>query len=217
MTRKPRWADAWGPPETSTRHRTTEAYWRKPFAWQKKAQERGEPYRVFCGSLCDVFEDNPQVIEWRLELFELIADTPDLRWLVLTKRPKIALDYFTWVGRVSDNIWLGVSAEDQATADERIPLLLQVPVAVRFVSAEPLLGEILLRRWVPPSCDWPDCGIHWLIVGGESGHNARSMHPDWARSLRDQCQDAGVPFFMKQMAKKAPIPDDLMVREYPQP
>lgn len=121
------------------------------------------------------------------------------------------------------NVWLGVSVEDQATADERIPLLLQTPAAVRFVSAEPLLGAIDLDPlWLRPSpssaaqsgrtshlplSHWANLGatsLDWIIVGGESGPNARPMHPDWARSLRDQCQAAGVAFFFKQWGEWTP-------------
>jgi hypothetical protein len=110
------------------------------------------------------------------------------------------------------NVWLGTSVEDQKTADERIPQLLRVPAAVRFLSCEPLLGAVDARRFLDLS--WMDgqierdleaefapgifSGIHWVIAGGESGPKARPMHPDWARGLRDQCQAAGVPFFFKQ-------------------
>ena len=134
------------------------------------------------------------------------------------------------------NWWAGVSVEDQATADERIPHLLRVPARVRFLSCEPLLESIHLdsmrldRSTVYNALE--GCGvssrspcqsvpnvhgnkIDWVIVGGESGPGARPMHPDWARSLRDQFQAAGVPIYMKQMTRKAPIPDDLMIREYP--
>ena len=97
------------------------------------------------------------------------------------------------------NIWLGVSVEDQKTADERIPLLIQTPAAVRFISAEPLLGPIDLQApWSMLNDEYPAHGIHWVICGGESGPKARPMHPDWARSIRDQCVAAGVPFFFKQ-------------------
>lgn len=123
------------------------------------------------------------------------------------------------------NVWLGVSCENQKTADERIPLLLETPAAVRWISAEPLLGPISLtpglvnylrgsRPEHDPSCDGScvNCPIEvqtnkldWVVVGGESGHGARPMHPDWARSLRDQCADAGVPFFFKQWGSWSPI------------
>jgi protein gp37 len=98
------------------------------------------------------------------------------------------------------NVWLGTSVEDQATADARIPALLATPAAVRFVSCEPLLGPVDLLRWSGLEGD-ADFGLDWVIVGGESGPNARPMHPDWARSLRDQCQAAGVPFFFKQVGE----------------
>lgn len=121
------------------------------------------------------------------------------------------------------NVWLGVSVEDQATADERIPVLLQTPAAVRFVSAEPLLGPVTLNRWLLSEHGRRALGarpgISWVIVGGESGAGARPMHPDWARSLRDQCRATGVAFFMKQLDGKrkslADFPEDLRVREYP--
>ncbi|RCK20109.1 hypothetical protein TH8_19825 [Thalassospira profundimaris] len=107
------------------------------------------------------------------------------------------------------NVWLGVSVEDQKAADERIPVLLDTPAAVRFLSVEPLLGEISFegRFYDHPNkavhLNWLDL-IDWVIVGGESGHNARPMHPDWARSLRGQCKAAGVPFFFKQWGAYSP-------------
>jgi protein gp37 len=123
------------------------------------------------------------------------------------------------------NVWLGVSAEDQATADERIPLLLQTPAAVRWVSAEPLLGPIDFSHdtevgpltWLRPFEDCPR--VDWVVVGGESGAGARPMHPEWAQSLQQQCAAARVPFFMKQLDGKrkalADFPEALRVREYP--
>lgn len=139
------------------------------------------------------------------------------------------------------NVWAGVSAEDQPRADERIPDLLATPAAVRFVSIEPMIGPVDLTSididgWgeVLPLTGWaaapgeldstgkPDGShprIDWVIVGGENGQ--RFMHPDWARAVRDQCAESGTAFFMKQMggagkAKMPPIPDDLMIREFPQ-
>lgn len=138
------------------------------------------------------------------------------------------------------NIWLGTSVEDQAAGDERIPHLLRTPAAVRFLSCEPLLGPLDLGTWVHPPrrgkiafTTTPETHpedapvtirsdlIQWIIVGGESGPNARPMHPDWVRSLHDQCRAAGVPFFMKQGSGSRPgkqydLPDDLwQVKEYP--
>lgn len=148
-----------------------------------------------------------------------------------------ALEFDCSGGWPLPNVWLGVSAEDQARADDRIPHLLATPSALRFVSCEPLLGAVDLteldtgsgwvdalqsyikyptvpgRAYVHEPIDWPS--LDWVIVGGESGPSARPMHPDWARSLRDQCSAAGAAFFMKQMDKKSPIPGDLMIREMP--
>lgn len=122
------------------------------------------------------------------------------------------------------NVWLGVSAEDQKRADERIPDLLQTPAAVRWVSAEPLLGELdlerggwsFLRRIKSPTGKQYE-KLDWVVAGGESGvkSRVRDMDPAWPRAIRDACKAAGTAFYMKQMAHKAPIPDDLMIREYP--
>lgn len=105
------------------------------------------------------------------------------------------------------NVWLGVSVEDQARADERIPDLLATPAAVRFISAEPLLGPVVLRdNWLLPDLRHhvPDAQLDWVITGGESGLGARPMHPQWARGIRDQCSAAGVPFFFKQWGAWGP-------------
>jgi protein gp37 len=140
-----------------------------------------------------------------------------------TPPPGCAFPTFDWMGGMigwplwPPNVWLGISAEDQATADERIPLLLQTPAAVRFVSLEPLLGPIRLnmiraRGWAltqhmnvltgsaNPSLRGaaPETCLNWVIAGGESGPHARPMHPQWCRDIRDQCAAAGVPYFFKQ-------------------
>jgi len=109
------------------------------------------------------------------------------------------------------NIWLGVSCEDQKHANERIPLLMKVPSAVRFVSAEPLLGPINFQAVPVKSGEYEE--IHWVIVGGESGPKARPMHPDWARRIREQCQRTKVPFFFKQWGQWAPINRDFLLRD----
>lgn len=104
------------------------------------------------------------------------------------------------------NVWLGVSAERQKEADERIPELLATPAAIRFVSAEPLLGSLDLSNYfVETAHDNWDWYLDWVIAGGESGHKARPMHPDWTRALRDQCRDANIPFFFKQWGEWAPV------------
>lgn len=204
MTRKPRWADTWG--LQGTRLRTSEQYWKQPLAWNRKAGKEGRRYKVFCGSLCDVFEyqdSQPELSDWRGDLFGLIKATPSLDWLLLTKRLRTTPHFVgSW-----DNVWLGASVENQEQADTRIQLLEKNPARLHFLSCEPLLGPIDV---------YADYGcIDWVIVGGESGLNARPMDLAWARSIRDQCQTAGVPFFMKQIDKKQPIPDDLMIREWP--
>ncbi len=160
----------------------------------------------------------------RRRLFELIDDTPHLDWLLLTKRPENVLKMWRNVARavttpdinytttkwVTDdftfrpNVWLGVSVENQEQADKRIPLLLQVPAAVRFLSCEPLLGPVDLRRGVYHQFDDTARGttlegIDWVIVGGESGHGARPIDISWVRSIVEQCKAAGVPCFVKQL------------------
>jgi len=132
-----------------------------------------------------------------------------------------------------DWIWLGVSVENQETADERIPVLLQIPAAVRFVSYEPALGPINIEPFLQyepfhenykmtfDASEWR--GIDWLIAGGESGHGARPAHPDWFRRVRDDCQGAGVAFFMEQLHINGKLvkdiekfPEDLRIREFPE-
>lgn len=199
----------WGP--HGERRRTSDANWRKPLQWAKAARLDAARYigptprpRVFCASLADVFDNKVQT-KWRSDLFDLIATTPELDWLLLTKRPENVARMFPtgeW-----KNIWLGVTAEDQHHFDRRYPLIREARTAVRFVSYEPALGPISLL-WGKPD---------WLICGGESGHGARMMDPAWARTVRDQCAASGIAFFMKQMSKKAPIPADLLVRQFPNP
>lgn len=154
--------------------------------------------RIFCASLADVFEDRPDIFLWRDDLFRLIEQTPNLDWLILTKRPEnIKRD-------LPDNVWIGTSVENQKYADERIPALLKVPAKVRFLSCEPLLGPVDLKLTSPiwesdDAEDWHPRSdyLDWVICGGESGPYARPMHPDWARSLRDQCSSL-MPFLFKQ-------------------
>lgn len=211
----------WGPAKTTERRMMSENYWKQPLKWDRLAQVSGRK-RVFCASMADVFEDHPQLIDARARLMCLIDETPNLDWLLLTKRPENILDMID--SDFPANVWIGTSCEDQQRADERIPHLLRVPARVRFLSCEPLLGAIDLRRWLPDLStpidnslydgdapvglydrdadawfpDPADIGLHWIICGGESGPGARPMHPDWARSLRDQCQAAGVSYFFKQ-------------------
>lgn len=212
----------WG--SGAPRKRTSEANWRESLRWNAQAQREGRRYRVFCASLADVF-DNEVPAQWRGELWSIIRATPHLDWLLLTKRignaaGMLPADWFDgW-----PNVWLGASIVNQAEADRDIPKLLAVPAAKRFLSMEPLLGPVdltcLSRRAI--NDDWTfyddaltgfrahkNGGSHgpkldWVIVGGESGPKARPMHPAWVRSLRDQCNAAGVPFFFKQWGEWGP-------------
>lgn len=294
----------WGP--HAFRTRTSAANWRQPLKWAREAAAAGERRRVFCASLADVFDNHPSILpEWRGDLWELIARTPNLDWMLLTKRPgnianmlPVPFDF----ERLYPNVWLGCTVVNQAEADRDIPKLLAVPAAARFLSMEPLLGPVDLRAhvakgwaiksrrrtwdefewwdWVPGrvrkqiedfwAVEWgrgPDAwlqssvkngfpapgtygeyrlctteqsmvsgriihawnnigcviddsgavhvvsggaylprtpGLDLVIVGGESGPGARPMHPDWARSLRDQCNAAGVAFHFKQWGEWAP-------------
>lgn len=221
----------WGP--GALRRRTSARNWQQPIAWNAEAERLGIRYRVFCASLADVF-DNAVDPQWRVDLFELIRATPYLDWLLLTKRignAKSMIDvtiaemdigydvpFTAWP---YPNVWLGATIVNQEEADRDIPKLLAVPAAKRFLSMEPLLSPVKLRwEWVScgrplgggPSVNihepWkepmPEPAIDWVIVGGESGPNARPMYPEWARGLRDQCEAAGVPFFFKQWGEYAP-------------
>lgn len=204
------------------RRMLSDDYWRQPLAWNREAQRTGVPIRVFTMSMGDLFEDHPQVTEARERLWPLIDQTPWLRWQLLTKRPRNVTGMVPWGNAWPDHVWLGTSAEDQHWANIRIPALLQIPAAVRFLSCEPLLGPIDLKQAVIPMGSQRghgltasyvhagDCctrrlhGIDWVIAGGESGPNARPMHPRWATGLRDQCRAAGVAFFFKQWGAYAP-------------
>jgi len=194
-----------------------------------------KPHMIFVNSMSDLFHPGVQD-EWIDHIFAVMRQAKHHQFQVLTKRPERMLAYLTTAthqGKAAEsrvraiappntprhwyhstnwrwplpNVWLGVSAEDQPTADQRIPLLLQTPAAVRWVSAEPLLGALDLERYLWPNvCTAKthqagvcrESRIDWLVVGGESGAGARPMHPEWVRTLRDQATRAGVPFFFKQ-------------------
>ncbi len=185
--------DRWGPHADRTRTKT----WGKPRRWNELAKGAAERPRVFCASLADVFDNHKSIREsWRHDLWTLMADTPNLDWLLLTKRPQnIARFVPGWMGPMSwpENIWIGTTVENQVEAERRIPSLLEVPARVRFLSMEPLLGPVDLTPWLGG-----EFGINWVIAGGESGSDYREADPDWFRSLRDQCASAGVPFLFKQ-------------------
>lgn len=214
-------------------------HWRRPRRiFVNSMSDLFHPYvpNEFIAAVCGIMAACPQHMFQVLtkrpkrmrEWFEWVAADHDRIWRSLCEQSFDCPS--SWEGEdglplVEDwplpNVWLGVSIEDQATADERIPELLVTPVAVRFVSAEPLLGPIdlgklrtgwrepghdTLREVYPlaglmaiPDCDWDVGKIDWVSIGSESGTHARPIHPDWARSIRDQCVAAGVPCFLKQM------------------
>ncbi len=194
--------------------RTSVANWRKPLQWDKAAARDGVRRKVFCNSLADVF-DAEVSDDWRIALMHLIIETPHLDWLLLTKRPQVAVKFSRHFGPLPVNVWLGTTVENQAMADLRIPTLLSIKVSKRFLSCEPLLGPVdvigTLARW-QDATRWSDrAHIHlgeqlipWIICGGESGWDARPMHPEWARSLRDQCQAAGLAFHFNQWGEWLP-------------
>lgn len=190
-----RWGhDSWGPGKP--RRRTSASNWNEPIKWNAKAKAAGRRARVFCASLADVFD--AEAPEGALEdLWTLIRLTPSLDWLLLTKRPeRIRASLPKDWGAGYPNVWLGTSVENQAAADERIPVLLGVPARVRFLSCEPLLGPVSIQE--AHTRVEGGLGIHWAIVGGESGPGFRPMSPVWARNLRDECGRLGVAFFYKQ-------------------
>lgn len=194
------------------RRRTSESYWRQPLAWDRKARASGKPWRVFCGSLCDVF-DNEVPDEWRRDLFDLIARTPNLTWMLLTKRVGNVEDMLPggWYARSTypngpwPNVWIGATVVNQEEYDRDIGKLLRTPAAKRFLSIEPMLSPIDMRM---SGAAMPDYAPHrplprldWVIVGGESnqpGHRARPFNIEWARDVVRQCRAAGVPPFVKQ-------------------
>lgn len=196
----------WGP--HGERKRTSAGNWKKPISWDGLSKRTGMRQRVFCSSLADVF-DNQVDPSWRIDLFELIGTTENLDWLLLTKRPENIAKMLpsNWNAADWSNVWLGTTCEDQAAYDRRWSILREIPAAVHFISYEPAIGPLRLHN-VP---DQPD----WLICGGESGPGARMMDPNWAAAIKHDCETAGVYFFMKQMTGKKPIPDYLMLREFP--
>ncbi|HEU02882.1 hypothetical protein LCGC14_1116770 [marine sediment metagenome] len=185
-------------------------HWDEPRRLNRHAEQLGVRLRVFCASMADVFEDRPDLVTHRSRLWTLIQDTPHLDWLLLTKRPENFSRMLPWHTEQDSypdiippwpNVWLGVTAGTQETADELIPILLDTPAALRFVSYEPALEAVDFSRFMS--------GIDWLIAGSESGPKARPAELDWYRAARDQCDRGDVPFVLKQFAdrdRKIPLP-----------
>lgn len=185
--------------------RTKPATFRAPLKWQREGRvgEGGRKLLVFTSSLTDLF--HPAIDAYREEAWGIIRQCPDLVFQILTKRPERVLECLPedW-GEGWENVWVGVSAEDQQRANDRIPMLAEIPAKVKFVSFEPLLGEITLRDVT--GCEHYEDGIlpyHWAIVGGESGNGSgiwryRYCYYDWIYKLIYHHKDAGVPVFLKQ-------------------
>lgn len=215
----------WGPPSTTARERK-KGVWHGVPKWNAAAARRGVRRRVFVSSMADIFEDHPQVAPWRAEALALLERCTALDVQLLTKRPENirAMVPAHWLTSWPSHVWVGTTVEDQKRADQRIPHLLSVPARVRFLSCEPLLEDVNLHSFrdadgallfplehhraekLPPPfagsriTDHP--GLQWVIVGGESGRNARHFDVAWARSIVEQCQRARVPVFVKQMGDR---------------
>lgn len=201
----------------------------------EKNRKKWAGKKVFVCSMSDLFQEEVP-FSFIAKVMVYAVSSSDTIFQILTKRPDRAVAWFKHhneviqktLERPHSNIWIGTSCENQETANERIPHLLQIPAAVRFLSCEPLLGPIDIFKAVgslneyggvhklaaiPKDFSWEDEGIQWVIAGGESGHNARPMHPAWMRSLRDQCESAQVPFFFKQWGEWLPM-DHLAEDQY---
>jgi protein gp37 len=202
--------DLWGDKD---RELKSGANWAQPLKWQRDADrfeaEYGRKRFVFTASMSDVF-DNQVDPAWRARLWDLIRQCDRLIWLVLTKRPQNIRKMLPpdW-GTGWQHVWLGTTVEHQEAANRNISALMLVPAFKRFLSCEPLLGPINLTDWqTEPEGYWGALEfIDWVIAGGESGPKARPSHPDWIRSLCDQCKAADVPFLFKQWGSWLPVYD----------
>jgi protein gp37 len=222
----------WG--KESPRRFFGDKHWAEPLKWNAAAERAGEPARVFCASMADVFEDRTDLDEQRHRLWGLIMQTPHLTWQLLTKRPENVRTFFPrgWWDEWPSNVWIGTTVEDQQRADERLPHLADIPATVRFLSCEPLLGCVDLGDALPRGYRTPtDYGtgweysvesgcVDWVICGGESGAGHRPLDLDNARFLRNQCAKAGVPFFFKQIGGRTPTAggdmlDGVRYKEFP--
>lgn len=212
----------------SANRKMVNSVWDSLKRFQKIAEQTGENRRVFVGSMMDVFEKPYPVEDSKGNLIaglttgdirdrffnDVVPNSPNLQFLLLTKRPGNIKKYVpkAWLTTPPDNVIYGTSAVNQQTANDLIGKLLDVP-GRHFISAEPLLGPISFR-WAAWH-DYKFCegtsneydgfkGIDWVIVGGESGHSARVMQPEWAQQIRDECLEAGVPFHFKQWGQHEP-------------
>ncbi|MCL2711116.1 MAG: phage Gp37/Gp68 family protein [Planctomycetaceae bacterium] len=181
---------------------------KKPLAWKK-------PKMIFVCSMGDLFHEKVP-FHFIDKVMNVIDLTPQHTYQILTKRPgRMRLFFFNRYWELG-NMWLGVTVCNQEEADRNIPALLDIDIPAdgcrRFVSIEPMLTAINISQYLPGyASDWVD----WIIVGGETGANARPMDADWARTIRDQCRYSKTPFFFKQMSGRQPMPEDLNIKEFP--
>jgi len=197
----------WGP--KAPRRVPSETYWEQPLAWNREANRSNERRRVFCASMADVFEDRRDLDVHRERLWKLIAATPKLDWLLLTKRPQRVNALTPYGTNWPDNVWLGSTAENQKWLDKRMGELSSTYAKILFLSCEPLLGPLDLSRWIAEARTGGARKLDWLIAGGESGGRARPTNPEWFTSLRDQCVHAGVRFHFKQWGNWHPVGEKL--------
>jgi protein gp37 len=198
------------------------ARWKPRPPWKRMDSTRAYTERpmVFVCDTGDLFHDDVPAV-FIEQAMDMMRGRSDVDWQVLTKRPLRMLQWWAQSpGYLPDNIWLGVSIENQARADTRVPLLLQVPAAVRFVSVEPMLGPVDLRRWLRGLNGTQEPRVHLVICGAESGPNRREFDVQWALDLYHQCREAGVPFFYKQGSALRPgcnahLPGYGVVQEWP--
>lgn len=195
----------------------------------KKALSWRKPRKIFLGSMCDIFHDNVLMDDIH-EVFDYVRRMPQHTFMLLTKRPenmKKAIESYNT--SLMGNLWLGLTVCNQEEAEQKIPILLRTPGTVRFVSIEPMLGAVNLTDIQCIICDAPDVSfnaltgisdkekLNWVICGGETGTRARQMDLDWARSLRDRCAEADVPFFFKSTGgkSKSDLLDGKTHKEFP--
>jgi protein gp37 len=183
-----RYGWGWGP--GAERRVLSPAYWAEPLKWNAAAAKAGTRDRVFCSSMTDVFLNDATIDQERTKLWPLIRQTPHLDWLLLTKHPeRFKANLPDDWGDGYPNVVLMVSVENN-DAKWRVDILRKTPAPRRGLSVEPMLGRV---NEVALS------GIHWVIAGGESGAQARPMHLDWVRELRDRCVESQIAFFLKQL------------------
>ena len=222
-----RWGHShWG--KGAPRKIMSDDYWKQPLKWDKAARAAGVKHKVFCASMADVMDDEAPAGQ-RQRLWDLINQTPNLIWQLLTKRPTRYGSYLPMEGFDYLNVWLGTSAENQHFYNLRWSSLRVIARdfnCTSFISYEPALGPLSMFEYsdknIPPGGDRFEEVPDWIICGGESGNGRRPMEQKWAENLADECQMSGTQFFMKQMSARTPdegsklIPAHLLIRQMPE-